>query len=103
MLRVHPCFCGGFADRTDPATVVIRPGYLDGHWTKASWTATGVRDKVGATRLPLPGLVHALLDALQDRPIRRVPNRRRRTHTTNTDRRVSETGIVAGLVIPGCC
>jgi SAM-dependent methyltransferase len=34
---VHPCFCGGFADRSDPEAVVIRPGYLDGHWTKASW------------------------------------------------------------------
>jgi hypothetical protein len=26
---VHPCFCGGFADRSDPDAVVIRPGYLD--------------------------------------------------------------------------
>ncbi|HEY2174885.1 MAG TPA: class I SAM-dependent methyltransferase [Mycobacteriales bacterium] len=60
---VHPCFCGGFADRTDPAAVVIRPGYLDGHWTKASWTDQGVRDKVGATHQPLPDLLHALLDA----------------------------------------
>jgi SAM-dependent methyltransferase len=56
---VHPCFCGGFADRTDPAAVVIRPGYLDGHWTKASWTTEGVRDKVGASHLPLPALLHA--------------------------------------------
>ncbi|MFD1546178.1 class I SAM-dependent methyltransferase [Nonomuraea guangzhouensis] len=35
---VHPCFCGGFADRSDLNAVVIRPGYLDSHWTKASWT-----------------------------------------------------------------
>ena len=60
---VHPCFCGGFADRTDPAAVVIRPGYLDGHWTKASWTAEGLRDKVGATHRPLPDLMSAFLDA----------------------------------------
>lgn len=60
---VHPCFCGGFADRSDPAAVVIRPGYRDGHWTKASWTTSGVRDKVGATHLPLPSLMHAFLDA----------------------------------------
>jgi SAM-dependent methyltransferase len=60
---VHPCFCGGFADRTDPAAVVIRPGYLDGHWTKASWTDQGLRDKVGATHQPLPDLLHAFLDA----------------------------------------
>jgi SAM-dependent methyltransferase len=60
---VHPCFCGGFADRSDPAAVVIRPGYLDGHWTKTSWTASGVRAKVGATHLPLTSLMHAFLDA----------------------------------------
>jgi SAM-dependent methyltransferase len=60
---VHPCFCGGFADRGDPEAVVIRPGYLDGHWTKASWTDRGVRDKVGATHWPLPELLHAFLDA----------------------------------------
>jgi len=62
-IGVHPCFCGGFADRSDPAAVVIRPGYLDGHWTKASWTTRGVRDKVGAAHLPLPSLIHAFLDA----------------------------------------
>jgi SAM-dependent methyltransferase len=60
---VHPCFCGGFADRSDPGAVVIRPGYLDGHWTKASWTDQGVRDKVGATHFPLPELLHAFPDA----------------------------------------
>jgi SAM-dependent methyltransferase len=60
---VHPCFCGGFADRSDPGAVVIRPGYLDGHWTKASWTDQGVRDKVGATHFPLPELMHAFADA----------------------------------------
>jgi ubiquinone/menaquinone biosynthesis C-methylase UbiE len=60
---VHPCFCGGFADRGDPDAVVIRPGYLDSHWTMESWTDQGIRDKVGATHLPLPELVHAFLDA----------------------------------------
>jgi hypothetical protein len=60
---VHPCFCGGFADRGDPDAVVIRPGYLDGHWTKDSWTDQGIRDKVGATHWPLPELLHAFLDA----------------------------------------
>ena len=28
----------------DPQAVIIRPGYLDGHWTDR-----GVRDEVGAT------------------------------------------------------
>ena len=40
-IGVHPCFCGGFADRTDPEAIIVRPGYLDGHWTKASWTDQG--------------------------------------------------------------
>ena len=60
---VHPCFCGGFADRSNPEAVVIEPGYLDGHWTKASWSEQGVRAKVGATHWPLPALMHAFLDA----------------------------------------
>ncbi|WP_328460270.1 class I SAM-dependent methyltransferase [Actinoplanes sp. NBC_00393] len=62
-IGVHPAFCGGFADRTDPSAVIIRPGYLDGHWTRASWTTQGVRDKVGASHWPLPALLHAFLDA----------------------------------------
>ena len=60
---VHPCFCGGFADRSDPQAIVIRPGYRDGHWTRASWTDKGVRDKVGAAHVPLPPLLHAFTDA----------------------------------------
>ncbi|RJL35980.1 class I SAM-dependent methyltransferase [Bailinhaonella thermotolerans] len=60
---VHPCFCGGFADRSDPGAVVIRPGYLTGHWTTDSWTDQGVRARVGAAHLPLPALLHAFLDA----------------------------------------
>jgi SAM-dependent methyltransferase len=60
---VHPCFCGGFADRGDPDAVVIAPGYLDGHWTRASWTDRGVRARVGATHRPLPELLHGFLDA----------------------------------------
>jgi hypothetical protein len=42
---------------------VIRPGYLDGHWTRASWTDQGVRDKVGATHLPLSALFQSFLNA----------------------------------------
>ncbi|MDY7086463.1 MAG: class I SAM-dependent methyltransferase [Actinomycetota bacterium] len=60
---VHPAFCGGFADRSDPEAVVIRRGYLDGHWTKQSWTTEGVRNRVGATHYPLPVLLQAVLDA----------------------------------------
>jgi ubiquinone/menaquinone biosynthesis C-methylase UbiE len=60
---VHPAFCGGFADRSDAEAVVIRPGYLDGHWTKESWTTEGVRNRVGATHYPLPVLMQSVLDA----------------------------------------
>ena len=62
-IGVHPCFCGGFTDRADPDAIVIRPGYLDSHWTKASWTDKGLRDKVGATHLPLPTLLRSFVDA----------------------------------------
>jgi ubiquinone/menaquinone biosynthesis C-methylase UbiE len=61
---VHPSFCGGFVDFSDPEAVVIRPGYLDsGYWTKESWANKGVRGKVGAVHRPLPELLHAFLDA----------------------------------------
>ena len=60
---VHPCFCGGFADRTDPDAIMIEPGYADRHWTKASYTDRGVRNRVGATHLPLHELLGAFLSA----------------------------------------
>lgn len=62
-IGVHPCFCGGFADRSDPAAVVIHPGYLKNSWTKESWTDRGLRDKVGAVHWPLPELMQGFLDA----------------------------------------
>src|ERR1700733_14904145 len=49
--------------RDESLPAVIRPGYLDRHWTKASWTDKGVRDKVGATHFPLPDLLHAFTSA----------------------------------------
>lgn len=60
---VHPCFCGGFADRSDPEAVVIRPGYRTGHWTRAAWSAEGVRHRVGAIHRPLPGLLQLFVAA----------------------------------------
>ena len=60
---VHPCFCGGFADWSDRAAVLIKPGYLDGHWTTESWTRQGIRDKIGASHWPLPQLLHMIRDA----------------------------------------
>ncbi|MCW8218857.1 class I SAM-dependent methyltransferase [Streptomyces griseolus] len=60
---VHPCFCGGFADRSDAEAVVVRPGYLDTARTTVSWSDQGLRDKVGAGHLPLAGLLNGFLDA----------------------------------------
>jgi SAM-dependent methyltransferase len=62
-IGVHPCFCGGFADRSDREAVVIRPGYLDGRWTTDSWTDQGVRDKVGAVHHPLAELLNDVRSA----------------------------------------
>jgi hypothetical protein len=62
-IGVHPAFCGGFADRSDPEAVVIRPGCLDGHWTRSSWTTQGVRHRVGASRFPLPALLSSFMEA----------------------------------------
>ena len=61
-IGVHPCFCGGFADRSNSEAIVLRPGYLDGHWTKESWTEQGLRDKVGAQHIPLPELLQTFVD-----------------------------------------
>jgi SAM-dependent methyltransferase len=60
---VHPCFCGGFADWSNRPEVLIKPGYLDGHWTTESWTDQGIRDKVGASHWPLPELLQMVLAA----------------------------------------
>jgi ubiquinone/menaquinone biosynthesis C-methylase UbiE len=62
-IGVHPCFCGGFADRTDPTAIVIAPGYRDAHWTTDSYTDRGLRDKVGAQHRPLSVLLSDVLAA----------------------------------------
>ncbi|HEU5419189.1 MAG TPA: class I SAM-dependent methyltransferase [Streptosporangiaceae bacterium] len=60
---VHPCFIGAFADRSDPAGVRISPGYWRRERRFDSWSPHGVRDKVGATHLPLGDLLGALTAA----------------------------------------
>jgi SAM-dependent methyltransferase len=63
-IGLHPCFFGAFADRDDPAAVVIRPGYRDGGWTaRRDAGGEGVRARAGAAHLPLPDFVHAFLEA----------------------------------------
>jgi hypothetical protein len=51
---VHPCFCGGFADRSERDAVVIGPGYLDGHWTTASWSDQGCAPRSARRIAPFP-------------------------------------------------
>ena len=41
----------------------MKSGYLDGNWTKDSWTDQGVRDKVGAQHWPLAELLQMFVDA----------------------------------------
>jgi SAM-dependent methyltransferase len=67
---VHPCFCGGFADRSEPPDVIVRPGYLEAGWTPALGPTEGalgadgqVRDKVGAGHSPLAELFNTISDA----------------------------------------
>jgi hypothetical protein len=62
-IGVHPCFCGGFADRTDPQAIAIRPGSRDRSWTPESWTNQGIRDKVGASHVPDAELLNTVLGA----------------------------------------
>jgi SAM-dependent methyltransferase len=62
-IGVHPCFCGAFADRSDSSSIVVRPGYLDGSWTTESWTDQGLRDKVGASHLPVSALLNSIIAA----------------------------------------
>ena len=59
---VHPCFCDGFADRSDTEAFVIKRGYLDGNWTTESWTDRGLRDKVGAAHFPLASLLNTVME-----------------------------------------
>jgi ubiquinone/menaquinone biosynthesis C-methylase UbiE len=58
---VHPCFCGAFADRADPAATVIRPGYRERRFSRDAWSSQGVRNKVGAMHFPLAELLGAFV------------------------------------------
>ncbi|WBB75431.1 methyltransferase domain-containing protein [Micromonospora sp. WMMD1128] len=60
---LHPCFCGAFADRSDPERIVIDGGYAERERTFRSWNATGVRARVGAWHLPLADLLTAVTAA----------------------------------------
>ncbi|SCL37155.1 Methyltransferase domain-containing protein [Micromonospora rhizosphaerae] len=60
---VHPCFCGAFADRSDPQRIVIDGGYAERDRTFRTWNPTGVRARVGAWHVPLADLCNAVARA----------------------------------------
>lgn len=60
---VHPCFVGPFADRGDPARIVINERYADRSRSFDSCSPHGVRARVGAWHVPLAGLVNAAMEA----------------------------------------
>ncbi|MEU2666783.1 methyltransferase domain-containing protein [Micromonospora sp. NPDC007220] len=60
---VHPCFVGAFADRSDPARIVIDGGYADRERSFRAWSPQGVRVRVGAWHVPMAGLLNAVTDA----------------------------------------
>ena len=69
-IGVHPCFCGDFADRTNPPDVVVQPGYLTSGWTPGLGPQSGeagrdgqVRKKVGAAHDPLSTLANLMVEA----------------------------------------
>jgi ubiquinone/menaquinone biosynthesis C-methylase UbiE len=62
-IGIHPCFCGYFADLSDPLRVVIKPGYTQRVHSYEAWTPHGVRARVGAWHLTMADLVNAVIDA----------------------------------------
>ena len=60
---MHPCFTGAFSDRSDPARVVISPGYWHRTRSFEAWSRHGVRARVGALHLPLGELLAAFVSA----------------------------------------
>ncbi|MFR9778481.1 class I SAM-dependent methyltransferase [Micromonospora sp. MS34] len=62
-LGVHPCYVGGFADRSESGRVVVDGGYAVRERTFRSWNSTGVRARVGAWHLPLADLLNAVTAA----------------------------------------
>jgi SAM-dependent methyltransferase len=60
---VHPCFTGAFADRSDPARIVIDERYADRSRSFDAWSPHGVRARVGAWHVPLADLLNGIADA----------------------------------------
>ncbi|WP_027346844.1 class I SAM-dependent methyltransferase [Hamadaea tsunoensis] len=62
-IGIHPCFTGAFADRSDPARIIVDGGYHRTERRFDSFTTQGVRNRVGAWHLPLAGLLNAVVAA----------------------------------------
>jgi ubiquinone/menaquinone biosynthesis C-methylase UbiE len=62
-IGIHPCFTGAFADRSDPARIIVDDGYHRTERRFDSFTTQGVRNRVGAWHLPLAGLLNAVVAA----------------------------------------
>ena len=62
-LGVHPCFTGVFADRRDPARIVIDDRYASRAHTFDTWCPAGVRARVGAWHVPLADLLNGVREA----------------------------------------
>jgi len=62
-LGVHPCFVGAFADRSEPARIVVDERYADRSRSFDSWNTTGVRARVGAWHVPLAEMLNGLTAA----------------------------------------
>jgi ubiquinone/menaquinone biosynthesis C-methylase UbiE len=62
-IGIHPCFTGAFADRTDPARIIVDGGYHRTERRFDSFTTQGVRNRVGAWHLPLAGMLNAVVAA----------------------------------------
>lgn len=62
-IGIHPCFCGYFADLSDPLRVAISPGYTQRVHSFEAWSPHGVRARVGAWHLTVADLVNAIVDA----------------------------------------
>ena len=62
-IGIHPCFCGYFADLSDPQRVVLKAGYTQRVHSFEAWTPHGVRARVGAWHLTLADLVNAVVGA----------------------------------------
>jgi SAM-dependent methyltransferase len=60
---IHPCYIGPFANRADPAAIVISPGYWHRERSFDAWSSAGVRARVGATHLPVSELLNAFTEA----------------------------------------